>query len=96
MYSKLGIFMAIVRIITTVECQVAESDDAHELGKELENRLHSAINALIPNLRHVRAIKAGTVKFGMEIDGRRLKIQVIENGGQAAGIEPLNGEKKNK
>lgn len=89
--------MATVRVTTTVECKVAESDEAHELGKELENRLHTAINALIPNLRHARSIQSGTVKFSMEIEGRRLKIQVVENGDQATGIEPIDGpRKKNK
>ena len=79
--------MAVVRVITTIECKVAEPDDAHELGKELENRLNTAINALIPNLRHARSIQSGTVKFSLEIEGRRLKIQVLADG-EAAGVEP--------
>ena len=87
--------MATVRIMTTVECQVGESNDAHELGKELESRLYTALNALIPNLRHARSIQSGTVKFSMEIIGRRLKIQVAENGSRAAGIDPIN-PRKNK
>jgi hypothetical protein len=86
--------MATVRVTTTVECQVAKSDDAHELGKELENRLHTTLNALIPNLRHARVIQSGTVKFSMEIEGRRLKIQVVDAGNQAAGIEPIDGAGK--
>lgn len=67
--------MASVKVKTTIDCQVATPDDAHNLGQELEERLYTAINALIPNLRHSRFIQSGTICFALEIQGRRVNIR---------------------
>lgn len=64
----------LVKVTAAIECQVVSSDDAHSLGQELENRLATAINSLIPNLRHAQQIQKGVVKLSMEIQGRRLTI----------------------
>jgi hypothetical protein len=68
-------------LTTVVQCVVNETREAHELAKELETQLHTAIENILPRLPHARFIRDGSVKFSMEIEGRRLRIQVNENEG---------------
>jgi hypothetical protein len=84
----------LVKVTATVECQVASSDDAHSLGQELENRLVTAINSLIPNLRHAQQIQKGVVRLSMEIQGRRLTIQNASGQERLRVEDPAEGEKK--
>lgn len=76
--------MASVKVTTTIDCQVATPNDAHNLGKEIEERLYTAINAMMPNLRHSRFIQAGAIRFSLEIQGRRVNIKRSGEGGAAA------------
>jgi hypothetical protein len=66
--------MASVTIQTTVDCQVGTSEEAHQLGRELEDRLYAAINQLLPNLRYAESIQTGTIRFRLEINGRQVTI----------------------
>jgi len=68
-------FMPTVKVITTMEFQTDTSEQAWQLGRELENRLNSAIEALMPNLRYVSVIKEGDLRFDMSITGRRVRIR---------------------
>jgi hypothetical protein len=66
--------MASVKIETTISCEVDTSEEAHQLGKELEDRLHASITQLLPNLRYSECINTGTIRFKLEIEGRRVTI----------------------
>lgn len=78
--------MAIIRLTAAIEFKVDTSDNAHELGKELEDRINSSLNVIIPNLRYTRSIETGTVQFSHQIIGRRIKIENIEKN-KADGAE---------
>lgn len=67
--------MASVKITTTIECEVGTPDNAHTLGQELEERLHSSISSLLPTLRNSRYIQSGTIHFSLEIRGRSIRIR---------------------
>jgi len=67
--------MPSVKVVTTMEFKTESSEEAWQLGKELENRLNSAIEALMPNLRYVSVIKDGNLSFDMSIQGRRIRIR---------------------
>jgi len=84
----------IVKVTSTIECKVVSSNDAHALGQELEKRLVSAINSLIPNLRHAQQIQEGVVTLSMEIRGRRLTIKNNKKPGQDLHVEGIEGQKK--
>lgn len=84
-----------VKVTASIACQVAQSSDAHALGQELENRLVTAINNLIPNLRNAQQIQRGDVFLSMEINGRRLRIQNTQNSGSdRLQVEGAEGQKK--
>ena len=84
----------LVKVTSTIECQVASSDDAHSLGQELENRLVTAINNLIPNLRHAQQIQKGVVRLTMEIQGRRLTIRNTNGQERLQVQDPEENKKK--
>jgi hypothetical protein len=67
--------MASVKIETVVSCKVSTSEEAHQLGKELEDRLHSTITQLLPNLRYAESIQSGDISFRLEIEGRKVTIR---------------------
>ena len=67
--------MPTVKIVTTMEFKTDTSEEAWQLGRELENRLNSSIEAMMPNLRHVSTIKEGSLSFDMAIQGRRVRIR---------------------
>jgi hypothetical protein len=85
----------LVKVTATIECQVAASEDAHALGQELETRLVTSINGLIPNLRHAQQIQKGVVRLSMEIQGRRLTIQ-NSNGQERLQVQDPEENKKRK
>lgn len=70
--------MAKVMIQTTIDCEVNSSEAAHQLGRELEDRLHSVITQLLPNLRYAENIRDGSIRFHLEITGRRVNISAPE------------------
>ena len=84
-----------VKVTVSIECTVSSSDDAHNLGQELENRLVAVINNLIPNLRFAQQIQEGCVNLSMRIDGRRLRIQNNGTPGRdRVNVEGAEGQKK--
>ncbi len=82
-----------VKVTASIDCRVANSEDAHALGQEIEDRLVTAINSLVPNLRHAQQIQEGVVALSMEVNGRRLRIQNA-TGQDRLRVEGAEGQKK--
>tara|TARA_Y100001935_G_C16979544_1_gene348095 strand:+ start:179 stop:433 length:255 start_codon:yes stop_codon:yes gene_type:complete len=81
-----------VTATAVVTFEIPGSDDAHALGQELENRLVSNFNALIPNLRNAQQIQSGEVKISVRVEGRTLRIRRPER--DRLQVEGVEGQKK--
>jgi len=70
---------------TTIDCEVTEENDAHNLGRELEDRIRAFLTQQFPNLRNIQALKSGTINFSLTIRGRRIRITNGESGAELDG-----------
>lgn len=68
--------MSCVKVTTVITCDVSDSESAHQLGQELESRLHSAVKRILPSLHYSSCIRSGDIQFNLEIQGKRIKISV--------------------
>lgn len=68
-----------------IDCDVNQENDAHSLGRELEDRIRNYLTQQIPNLRNIQALKSGTITFSLTIRGRRIRIVTGDNGAQIEG-----------
>lgn len=71
--------MPSVKVITTVDCQVDNSEIAHELGRELESIIDRLLRQALPTARNAQHIQSGSISFKLEIFGRRINIEPKAN-----------------
>lgn len=69
-----------IQLQTIIDCEVNEEDDAHNLGRELKDRIRNYLTQLIPNLRNIQTLKSGTISFNLTVRGQRIRITNSESG----------------